>query len=514
MNIKYEWSYANYINSSLSYIELIEECSKLYSSQYGKWSKKSSIRPGENIKLSPEKLHEWLENENASIYWAKDNETLVGYAIALQIDVPKYGIVSWVTQLVVHEKYRKREIAKNLLRSIWGFSNHYAWGIISANPYAIRALEKATRRRSEPIRIKHNKQKLISIGLENVPYITEKTKLFITEEASRINTEFFVDHTNVDKMINDVITDTVPWKLGDLEEGWEWIAFTFQDQLPFDLSAEEVETMLATSDQFVKNAYSRMDLSNQEWMANTNAEVDFIIKELGLKNNDLIIDFGCGQGRHALELAKKGMQVFGIDYIESNINHAKKESKKSGITSVEFRVGDCRYDHFDIKAKAAICLYDVIGTYSDNDENIKILKNIYDNLDTGGTALISVMNYELTLFQAKNKFVLKDSAKELMSLCPGNIQESTGNVFNPDYYLVDTESRIVYRREQFKRGKALPIELIVRDKRFTKREIIDMCESVGFEVQMTRFVNARDWITGFAATDKSAKEILIKCKKH
>ena len=53
-------------------------------------------------------------------------------------------------QLVVHTDYRNQNVAKQLLYSIWCESSNFAWGIVSSNPYAIRALEKATRRRSSP----------------------------------------------------------------------------------------------------------------------------------------------------------------------------------------------------------------------------------------------------------------------------------------------------------------------------------------------------------------------------
>ena len=232
MSISYGWLPSAYLTDN----KLICECSELYSDQYGRWSEHSSYKPGEKIKLSPLRIKQWLNNDAASLYWAKDNEKLVGYAIAIQLEVPKYGVVSWVTQLVVHEDYRHRDIAKNILHSIWGFTDHFAWGIVSANPYAIRALEKATRRRSDPARIKHNLRKIVSIGIENHPYIDEQTEVFVNSEVSRINTSFMIDHTQISEMIENVVTDTVPWTLGDLEEGWEWLAFTFNDQLPFTLS--------------------------------------------------------------------------------------------------------------------------------------------------------------------------------------------------------------------------------------------------------------------------------------
>lgn len=514
MNITYEWTYSQFMTGNEYYEELIKECSQLYSTQYGKWSKAAPFRAGQNIKLSPERIREWLNNDNAAIYFAKDDEKLVGYAIAIQLSVPKYGIISWVTQLVVHEDYRHKDIAKNLLYSIWGSTDNFAWGIVSANPYAIRALEKTTRRRSDPVRIKHNLRKILSIGAEHLPYINEKTEAFVTNEISRINTEFFVDHSDVKQMIDNVVTDTVPWTLGHLEEGWEWLAFTFQDQLPFELSEEEIIAMLEASDNVVKNAYKRMDISSSHlWTTHTKDEVDFIVKECDLQKENTIIDFGCGQGRHSLELAQRGFKVVGIDYVDKNIELANKKKVEQGVEKANFIVGDCRDVTIPVKAKSAICLYDVVGSYANNEDNIKILRNIADHLENEGVALISVMNYELTISQAKNTFVLRETPNALLTLKPSNTMETTGDVFDPDYYLVDTESRVVYRREQFRKGRALPVELIVRDKRFLKSEITDMCEQVGLQVEYAKFVSARNWQVGLLATDKSAKEILLKCRK-
>ena len=514
IDIMYEWISSSFIQGNEFYENLVSKCSQLYSTQYGTWSHKANYRAGESIKLSAVRIREWLTSEASALYYAIQDDLLVGYAIAIQLDVPKYGVISWVTQLVVHEDFRHQEVAKNLLRSIWGFSDHFAWGIVSANPYAIRALEKTTRRRSDPKRIKHNLRKIISIGCEHIPYIGNDTKAFVTNEVSRINTEFFVDHSKIDEMIDRVVTDTVPWKLGDIDEGWEWLAFTFQDQLPFELSDEEITTMLASSDNIVQNAYRRMDLpEKQPWAANTMHEVDFICRECELSPGSTLLDVGCGQGRHALELAKKGIDVIGIDYLDKSIEAALAKKNEQGITNLDFVVADCRDISLDKKVHTVICLYDVIGTYADNAENLKILKVISSHLEVGGVALLSVMNYELTFARAKKTFKLNEEPNALLSLRPCNIMETTGNVFDADYYLVDTETHVVYRREQFKKGRSLPVEFVVRDRRFTQEEIEEMCRSVGLEIEYSRFVNARDWETGFTATSESSKEILIKCRK-
>jgi len=227
-----------------------------------------------------------------------------------------------------------------------------------------------------------------------------------------------------------------------------------------------------------------------------------------------VIDFGCGQGRHSLELARCGFSVIGVDYVDKNIKNANNQKDVQNLKNVEFVLGDCREVLLPLCADVVICLYDVVGTYADNEENKKILRNIVRHLKPGGTAIISVMNYELTLAQAKNTFRLSQEPSALLSLRPSSIMETTGNIFDSDYYLVDTESGVVYRREQFRRGSALPVELIVRDKRFTAKEIKDACEEVGLSVEYYKYVSAKDWNTGYGPTDRAAKEILLKCKRN
>ncbi len=504
--IKYEWICGNLVND-----DLLSQCSALYSTQYGKWSKEKGSKAGTNIKLSITAIKKWLENQNSDIYWASDNGIMIGYAIALRMKT-QYGIVSWVTQLVVHEDYRHKNIAKTILHSIWGFTDHFAWGIVSANPYAIRALEKATRRRSDPIRIKHNIKKILNIGVENIPYIFSDIEYDIKEGLSAINTCFYVDHSNVDDMIDNVVSDTVPWSLGKLKEGWEWIAFTFNDQLPFELSEEEINNLLDSCDSVAHTAYSRMIVTpSQQWMNHTINNVDYILSKVSISYESKIIDWGCGQGRHTIELAKRGYDVTAIDYVEKNIEIAEKCADSS--LNISWYVEDCRKVKIAQQFDLALCLYDVVGTYADYENNMLIIKNIYKHLKKGGIAFISVMNRHLTEAIAKNTFILKEEPNRLLSLKPSQTMEQTGNIFDPDYYLLDKDKGVVYRREQFRVGRSLPVELIVRDKRFYESEIIDLCKSVGFKVDEIRFVNASKWETSLNPTDSKAKEILVKLSK-
>ena len=493
--------------------DLVEELSALYSEHYGIWSSNAPVNPGEHVRLSPARLRRWLTPES-KIALAKVDGHIVGYAIAVQAKVRDYGVISWITQLVVHEEHRRQDVGKTLLFSIWGFSNHYAWGLITANPYAVRALEKATRRRCLPERIAKNKRKLASLGGDHVPYMDDETGIEVTGTGSRIHTEFFVSHATLDAMVADVTTSATPWTLGTLADGWEWLAFTFHDQPEIGLTPEEIEKMLTASDQVAKRAYSRMLLnSSHRWAQHAPEEATRIVEYCNLTDGQTVLDLGCGSGRHVLELAARGLEATGVDYLEHLIRSGREQASARNLSGAQFLEGDSRHIDLGQNYDAVVCLYDVIGSYSDQGENSLIVKSIVRHLKPGGMALISVMNFELTKYKAKHFFSLAKEPNRLLELEPSQTMEQTGNVFDPDFYMVDEETGIVYRKEQFAEGDGLPVQLVVRDRRYLRPEIEAMCEAAGLEVVWSRFVRAGNWSVDLDPCHERAKEILLLCRR-
>jgi hypothetical protein len=155
----------------------------------------------------------------------------------------------------------------------------------------------------------------------------------------------------------------------------------------------------------------------------------------------------------------------------------------------------------------------VVGSYADESDNVKILQSCWKHLKPGGKFLLSVMNFELTERQGKHFFSLESDSKPLSDLKPSTKMEKTGNVFDPNFYLIDRVTGIVYRKEQFLEGNQLPSELIVRDRRYRRNEIEDMCRKVGLEIIWSRFVQSGHWEVGLEGHDDRAKEILVLCRK-
>jgi cyclopropane fatty-acyl-phospholipid synthase-like methyltransferase len=64
---------------------------------------------------------------------------------------------------------------------------------------------------------------------------------------------------------------------------------------------------------------------------NTVKEVDFILDELNLSPGCSILDMGCGTGRHAVELARRGYQVTGVDISSGMLAEAKKAAQEAKV---------------------------------------------------------------------------------------------------------------------------------------------------------------------------------------
>lgn len=507
---EYEWLPCELVRRNN---ELIEEMCDLYSKHYGVWSSKvaSPLRPGAPIRLTMARMVDWLQHAESKVAFARRDNVLIGYAIAVQAKIPKNRMVSWVTQLVVHTDFRTMGVGKELLYSMWSFSDHFAWGLLTANPYAVRALEKATRRRCDLNAIKRNKESTIRFGKKHVPYMGNEVVVKVDGALSCVNTAFFVDHSNLPEMLADVTSATVPWTLGSLPEGWEWFAFTFREQDQIALTHQELEKMLAASDQITRQAYARMPMDNEAhlWARHTGIEIDFIARYFNEHMPATAFDLGCGNGRHAIELARRGCKVDAVDLAKTHLEAAAKRMDKA--KPVNFIPGDVRGIYLRTTYDLILCLYDVIGSYAEDEENKKILRNISRHLGSDGFAFISVMNYDQAITNALHTFKLRQEPDRLTALQPSNTMESNGNIFKPDFYLVDTETRVVYRKEQFSSGPGLPQELLVRDRRFTHEEIVGMCRDAGLEVVFSRFVKAGKWEQEFSRTD--GKEILLVCRK-
>ena len=80
---------------------------------------------------------------------------------------------------------------------------------------------------------------------------------------------------------------------------------------------------------------------SESFTQGTIGECDFIEQEIGFNKSIKILDVGCGTGRHAIELSKRGYNVKGIDLSDSQLARAKVKAEQQGL-NIDFLKYDAR----------------------------------------------------------------------------------------------------------------------------------------------------------------------------
>ena len=311
-----------------------DECAQLFSNSYGRYNEASPVRPGQQVRMGKDFFVRRFKRDNVYIATARYCSKLIGQAVYIRKKYESVGTMTWIMQLVVDAEYRENGVGSTLLHSIWGFSNDFAWGLATANPCTVKALESATFRKCNPADIKDN-LKYIKQLANDITFVKEDG-FEVTEEKSIVNTEFFID--NSEYLSPQVAFDN--WILGELKPGYEWLAFTFRNQnINPDKYHKHFNDLVAFSENKLKQAYSRMKMDSHSWTKGTVNEIDAILSQIDLKNDATVLDLGCGIGRHSIELSKRGYDVSGIDFSASHI--ATAERNANGL-NINFRTADIR----------------------------------------------------------------------------------------------------------------------------------------------------------------------------
>ena len=121
-------------------------------------------------------------------------------------------------------------------------------------------------------------------------------------------------------------------------------------------------------------------------------QVDKILALTGFEGRD-VLDLCCGPGRHSVLLAKRGFRVTGVDRTPFLLNKAKQRAGAENV-QVEWVLQDmrdfARPNSFDL----VLNLFTSFGYFDDKSEDMKVLRNIFESLRSGGTFLIDVIGKE------------------------------------------------------------------------------------------------------------------------
>lgn len=134
------------------------------------------------------------------------------------------------------------------------------------------------------------------------------------------------------------------------------------------------------------------EMAEMTWAEHTGREVDRLIKMLKLKGPRRMLDLACGNGRHALELARRGHQVVGVELSADLLDVARADAEAAGV-DVEYVQADIREIDFDEKFDIVLNLNDgAIGYLESDEENERIFAAVARLLHSEGRQLMQLPN--------------------------------------------------------------------------------------------------------------------------
>jgi len=131
-----------------------------------------------------------------------------------------------------------------------------------------------------------------------------------------------------------------------------------------------------------------------------------------------LLDLGCGTGRHAIEFARRGLEVHGVDLSERMIAGAKEHLKNAerGVKGwVRFEVGDVRRLDLGRKSDAVVSLFHVVSYQTTNEDLDAVFRVAAGHLKPGGVFFFDFWYGPAVLTQRPERRVkkLEDGAIEV-----------------------------------------------------------------------------------------------------
>ena len=137
--------------------------------------------------------------------------------------------------------------------------------------------------------------------------------------------------------------------------------------------------------------YVKTDGDVVENVENTRRDVDFILSAAAITANSQILDLCCGQGRHCLELARRGFKnVTGVDRSRYLVRLAKKRAQNEGL-QVVFKEGDARNPRLVESTFDCVAIMgNSFGYFSNKQDDEKVLTTVGKMLRPSGQLVLDI----------------------------------------------------------------------------------------------------------------------------
>ena len=128
-------------------------------------------------------------------------------------------------------------------------------------------------------------------------------------------------------------------------------------------------------------------------LTNSAQEAEFVLRVLGLKSGDRVLDLCCGQGRHAVLLAERGIAVTGQDHSAEYLREARAAAQQRGV-DLPLVNSDMSAIPFECHFDAVINMFTSFGYLESEAQDRHVLAEIGRALKPRGQVLVDLINRE------------------------------------------------------------------------------------------------------------------------
>ncbi len=221
----------------------------------------------------------------------------------------------------------------------------------------------------------------------------------------------------------------------------------------------------------------------QERFAAAADEVSRIMELTGVSTGSLL-DLCCGPGRHSVEFARQGFSVTGVDRSTYLLEKARRYAAENAV-AIEWVQQDMREfvraDAFDL----ACNLFTSFGYFEDEQDDLKVLKNIYRSLRENGVLIMEMMGKErlARVWQSAMSFDLPDGT--LMIQRP-QVRDDWSRVRTEWILLKDGRSRTAVFEHWIYSGREIKDRLLGCG--FQQVQLFGNMQGAPYDLEATRLV--------------------------
>lgn len=130
--------------------------------------------------------------------------------------------------------------------------------------------------------------------------------------------------------------------------------------------------------------------------------------DLYLRTPGVVVELGVGNGRIALEAARRGREIVGVDASREMLSRCRARAEAAGLSD-KIRLLEADFRNFELEHPAALITlpYHSIGHLTRRDDKADTVRRVYDQLAPGGRFIFDDFHYRPELADRFRQVELK-----------------------------------------------------------------------------------------------------------